>query len=211
MDQPNDNFSDRDIRPRPDPTILTTQQTLREVAMMRELLETRLVALERLLLLNREEMQGVPRQITDQVHQLQMLHEEKFRSVAIQFSERDTRTEQTSRDSKVAVDAALQAAKEAVEKQNQSSALAIAKSEMATIKQMDQIGVLLNSTVTSINDKIDDLKERLTAMDGRITSSEGRNKGSMDNWFYLFSFIGTAAAVATAIGAIVILFISKGH
>ena len=44
----------------------------------------------------------------------------------------------------VAVDAALQAAKEAVGEQNKSNALAIAKSEATFTKQIDQIGVLIS-------------------------------------------------------------------
>src|SRR6185437_2266058 len=38
-----------DWRPVPDPTLLTTQQLLRELAALRELLETRINALDRLL------------------------------------------------------------------------------------------------------------------------------------------------------------------
>ena len=92
---------------------------------------------------------------------LKTLHQEKFDSIATQFQERDTRTEQTSRDSKVAVDAALQAAKEAVGEQNKSNALAIAKSEATFTKQIDQIGVLVTSMGKGFDDKVDDIKSRL--------------------------------------------------
>jgi hypothetical protein len=58
------------------------------------------------------------------------------------------------------VDAAIkiQAAKEAVGKQQEASDRAIAKSEAAVTKQIDQIGSLINVMTGSFNDKIDDLK-----------------------------------------------------
>jgi hypothetical protein len=104
--------------------------------------------------------------------QLQELHDEKFNSIQKQFTERDTRTEQTYKDSKVAVDAALQAAKETVGEQNRSAALSIAKSETSTNKQIDQLGVLITTTVQGLNDKIDDLKERLTRLEGHTAGSK---------------------------------------
>jgi hypothetical protein len=119
-------------------------------------------------------------------------HEEKFNSVQVQFAERDTRTEQTSKDSKVAVDAALQAAKEAVGEQNKSSTLAIAKSEAATTKQIDQISVIINTMAKGLDDKIDDIKTRLTSI-------EGRAKGLGDGWGYLVGAIGTLIAIAGVI------------
>lgn len=93
-------------------------------------------------------------------------HEEKFSSIQTQFRERDVRTEQSSKDSKVAVDAALQAAKEAVGEQNKSSALAIAKSETATTKQIDQLGMLIQTMTKGFDDKIVDVKDRVTRIEG---------------------------------------------
>jgi hypothetical protein len=117
--------------PSPDPTLLTTENLRREVNTLREILEAK--------------MDG-----------LRELHEEKFSSIDVRFSERDTRTEQTSRDSKLAVDAALQAAEKAV-----------SKSEVSTMKQIDQIGMLMASQQKAQDDKFDDVKERLTILEGR--------------------------------------------
>jgi hypothetical protein len=175
--------------PSPDPTILTTQQLLREIAMSRDVIETRLSGMDKAIELLQKATDKFPAQIVADVKQLQSLHEEKFRSIAVQFAERDTRTEQTSRDSKVAVDAALQAAKEAVGEQNKSSALAIAKSEASTTKQIDQIGSIITAMTNGLNDKIDDIKSRLTSV-------EGRSAG-----------VGMSA---TVIGFIIMAFISLG-
>src|ERR1700738_587069 len=127
-------------RPIPDPTVLTTQQLLRELNNLKEIMYTRLDAMDKAMGIFSDNITRVPTDTDKQISHLKELHDEKFKSISIQFAERDTRTEQTSRDSKVAVDAALQAAKEAVGEQNKSSALAIAKSEASTTKQIDQLG-----------------------------------------------------------------------
>lgn len=161
-----------------DPTALTTQALRRDVSALREVLEAevdgqynvllaRLDGMDKAIQLLQVMTDRQPILVDGKISNLQKLHEERFNSIATQFSERDTRTEQTQRDSKVAVDAALQAAKEAVGEQNKSSSLAIAKSEAATSKQIDQQGQLISTTTQGINDKIDDLKQRLTSLEGK--------------------------------------------
>ncbi len=170
--------------PIPDPSLLTTQQLIRENLWLREVLETRLEGMDSAAILRQSNtnarfeaydkaiklLQDIsdkfPYRIDEKIHSLKEVHEEKFSSIQVQFRERDVRTEQSSKDSKVAVDAALQAAKEAVGEQNKSSALAIAKSEASTTKQIDQQGLLIQSTAKASDEKIDDIKERLTRIEG---------------------------------------------
>ena len=183
----------QEILLRPDPSLLTTQQLLREITMLRELIETRLDGMDKAIELLQTSTDKFPSVVNEEIKQLEALHNEKFHSIEVQFSERDTRTEQTSRDSKVAVDAALQAAKEAVGEQNKSSALAIAKSEAATTKQIDQIGFLINTTALGVNDKIDDIKTR-------ITSVEGHSKGLGDGWGFIVGAGGVVLAIIAVVG-----------
>ena len=177
-----------DFRPVPDPTFLTTQQILHEVALCREVIETRLNAMDKANELLQRASDKLPRiyDVAASVSELQELHDQKFHSIAMQFQEQ----EQTSRDSKLAVDAALQAAKEAVQEHNKSSALGVAKSEAATTKQIDQIVVLINTTTGALNDKIDDLKVRLTTI-------EGYSKGVTGVWGYFVGMIGVLVGMAT--------------
>ena len=202
-------------KPDPAPTVLTTQALFREINQVQALLDAHMDGLEgtlsaRITAIDRDvdrlqlAVEQEPANTGALISTLRDLHEEKFKSIQVQFVERDTRTEQTSRDSKVAVDAALQAAKEAVEKQNTSSALAIAKSESATTKQIDQQGILISTATTSLNEridaasatmnsKIDDLKDRLNRMEGGTT-------GGHQAWGYI---IGVAGSL---IGIISLLF-----
>ena len=140
--------------PRPDPTLLTTQQLIREQAGLKELvlsivegnfkvIDTRLIGMDRALQLLHEQQEGRQQVIDVSIGQLRALHSEKFDSIAMnlderdkrlderfdgigtQFQERDKRTEQLSLADKTAIAAALQAQKEAAGATNESSFTAL--------------------------------------------------------------------------------------
>jgi hypothetical protein len=193
------------VTPSPDPTYLTTQALTREVNALKELIEIRLDAQDRAtgllqdasargpaLGVVEERVSSLVGLIDEKFASVKAQQLEKFDSIQIQFRERDTRTDQTSRDAKTAVDAALQAAKEAVGEQNKSGALAIAKSEASTIKQIDQIAVLLQNVNKATDDKISDLKDRLTMI-------EGRSGGQGSLIAYMIAGLGL---VGTLVGAV---------
>jgi len=150
--------------PVPDPTSLTTDQLRREITSVRELIESR----------------------TDGDRKL---NNERFRGIETQFLERDKRTEQTTHDNKVAVDAAFAAAKEAVGEQNKSNAASITKSEATFTKQIDQTGTLLSAVAKATDEKIDDLKTRLTSL-------ESQKIGGRDAWGYVVGGVGILIALA---------------
>ena len=175
-----------DSFPRPDPTVLTTQQLLRELGSVREIIEARLNGMDKAIVLIQHAVDKTPT-----ISEIYAEVKEKFAGIQIQFRERDTRTEQTSRDSKVAVDAALQAAKELGNEQNKSSAQAIQKSEASTTKQIDQQGEMIRQMEKTFEGKINDLKEVISVM-------EGHSKGLGDGWGYLvgaFGFLATLWAI----------------
>lgn len=206
--------------PVPDPTALTTAALIREIdslrertthdnLMLREIVETRLNANDAALHLLRQTVEKQPSLISEAVSSLQELHEEKFQSIGIQFKERDVRTDQTSRDSKVAVDAALKAQQEAFAEQNKSSALAISKSEAATTKQMDLIVQNIANLAKSIDDKIADIKDRLTSMESRSQGIQTQKaetfQGATQNWAYIVGSVGFVTGFAGLIISIMIL------
>jgi hypothetical protein len=191
--------------PNPDPSVLTTQALLREIAMLRDVIETRLDGYDKAIELIQSSADKVPSKVDIAVKQLQELHAEKFQSIEIQFRERDTRTEQTSRDSKVAVDAALQAAKEAVGEQNKSNTAAINKMETSFTKQIDQIAMLISASNKSTDEKVSDIKDRLTGIETRrVTTDVLSQTGKTDmrgNWGYVFGAIAAIGMIVTVIVA----------
>ena len=132
------------------------------------------------------------------------LSDEKFAGIQKQFIERDTRVEQTARDTKVAVDAALQAAEKAVGKQNESFSASINKSEAATTKQIDQQAATLSVAVGGLDSKISDLKDRvgrientavgLAQSEARLTSQ--KTLGTSNNGIAVSVIVAVIAAAA---------------
>jgi len=242
--------------PIPDPSLLTTQQLLREISSLKELvfsrfdgfdnartllknsidkhidhltelqgskisatdnasvlirnvIETRLDGMDKAIRLLQDTADKFPARIDEKISALREVHEqkfaaitethgEKFGSIQTQFKERDVRTEQSSKDSKVAVDAALQAAKEAVGEQNKSSALAIAKSENATTKQIDQLAVLIQTMTKGFDDKIGDVKDRLTRIEGKGEGTRTQiSTQNTSNQYILAIIVGIGGLILT--------------
>jgi len=192
-----------DVLPVPDPTLLTTQQLLREINGLREVIQTRLDGMDKAIELLQATSDRFPARIDEKILSLARVHEEKFDSIRQQFIERDVRTEQTARDSKVAVDAALQAAKEAVGEQNKSSALSIAKSETATMKQIDQLGVLVQTATRALEDKIGDIKDRLTRIEGKGEGQTVQTHSSQASVHLVLSGLALLVSLAMAILVVV--------
>jgi hypothetical protein len=143
---------------------------------------------------------------SEQLAQLKQLHQEKFDSIAVQFAERDTRTEQTAAGVKIAVDAALQAAKEAVAEQNRSFALATGKSETATMKQIDALGLAIQTANKGLDDKIADMKDRLTRIEGMDLGAARRS--SADDTAMALRHGGNQNAITVGVGIIAALSLS---
>ena len=195
--------------PVPDPTTLTQEALRRDIGAMERLLEVRLDGMDKAIMLRERIVDQQPAINDKKIEHLRELHDEKFNAIQLQFVERDVRTEQTSRDSKVAVDAALQAAKEAVSEQNKSSALAIGKSDAATTKQIDTMGTLIQSTIGGINSQISDVKERLTRIEGEgkghtIEASTNRSVNSN-----MTAVIGLVVGSLIGLGGLLVAFMDN--
>jgi hypothetical protein len=152
-------------KPDPDPTLLTTQNLLHEIELLKEL-------------------------FNEKFTHLQDLNNEKFAGINTRFAEARYLTEQTSRNDKLALDAALQAQKEDVGKQNDSNNASISKTEVLFTKQID-----------GLNDKIDDIKSRFIAGDSQI---RGKTEGVGSVGAII---VGSALVISAAIN--VMLFINS--
>jgi hypothetical protein len=204
-------------RPIPDPTVLTTEALRREISVLQEKIElrvtglfqtlsARLDAMDKAQILFDANLNRLPSDTDKQIAHLKSLHEAKFLSVEKQFAERDTRTDQASRDGKVALDAALQAARDAVAEQNRSSALAIAKSDAATDKRIDQIASQISTATNALDGKIADIKDRLVRIEGQALGQDVAKVDKNTSSSFSVSVIGIGLAVVSALIAIAALF-----
>jgi hypothetical protein len=150
--------------PIPDPTALTTAQLLREQSSLREIMEVRINGVERSL---EQQLAAAVELILSHIKNVADVSNERFSGIATQFLERDTRTEQAAQESRISLDAALAAAKEAVSEQNKANSLAIGKSEDATKERLDALQLLFSTSNKSLEDKISDAKSRLDSGGGQ--------------------------------------------
>jgi hypothetical protein len=160
--------------PAPDPTARTTQQVLRENFWLRELLETRLNAMDKALLLLQAFADRTPT-TSDVAHSVAALREvttEKFAAIAEKFRDIASQTDKASREVKSAVDAAFAAAKEAVSEQNKSNTLAVTKSEATVNEQLRSQALSTAANLKNVEDKIADLKDRLTIIESKTGVSD---------------------------------------
>ena len=237
-------------QPIPDPTKLTTEQLRRELATLREILETRLHGMDRATKLAtaqtalireqidktrdrlREETATAVRQLRellearfdgiDQAIRLQAeiidrvpaerdmavkhladLHAEKFASIALQFAERDVRSEQAAEDAKHAIAAALLGQKELVAQQNEANSAATAKAEASFTKQIDQIGTIIQTLEKALDARITELKERIDRGEGSTAGAAGsRSERRLDTG----QVLTTLSVLAAVIGLLIVAF-----
>jgi hypothetical protein len=158
-----------------DPTGLTMDALMREAQHVRDLLLTKVECLAADMARVDKTVVDLPSSLNKDIsHVREFLLEkfntvdEQFRSVQTQFTERDRGVDQAATDSKVRVDAALSAQKEAVGEQNKSNALAIGKTETGFTKSIDQMSMVLSTNNAALDSKIVDIKARLDKLEGSV-------------------------------------------
>lgn len=161
-------------RPIPDPTELTTEALTREITALRELLYS-------------------------EIRHRNDLTNEQFKSISreinIRFDAVEQRTAEQKTDTRLALEAALAAAKDAVQLQTEASELAQSKSEAAFTKQIDAILMRVEQSYAALAEQIGDVK-------GRLDKLEGNRSG-------ISSTIGMLLAVAVAAVAVVALILNN--
>lgn len=193
-----DNNIPKVVLPLPDPTILTTQQLLREVTMLKDTVNTRFEGMDKAIDLLQKFADKSPTTavLEQQVGAIMSLTEEKFSGVEKQFAERDKRTEQLSLADKTAIAAALQAQKEAAGAQAETNSAATAKQELAFTKLLEQIQQTQSATNRATEDKVN-------VLTGRLDRGEGHTKGLGDGWGYVVGAVGVLAGLAAIITLII--------
>ncbi len=162
----------------PDPTVLTREAVTREIVALREILDTRIdgqaavyqarfSGMDEAIKLLQVISDRLPAQMEARITQSASLmnerfntQNEQFKSIGTQFLERDTRVQESATARDTAVAAALQAQKEAAGEVKQSFKDQIEKSDAATTKLLDALGL-----------RIDDVRDRLISIE---SSGAGR-------------------------------------
>lgn len=189
-----------------DPSALTTSLVWREIQHVKELFEARISAVEKAIEVAHQDLVRVPTEVEKAVQTLKELHDEKFDSVKQQFAERDVRVEQSARDTKTAVDAALAAQEKAVGKQNEAFTVATQKSDDQFTKQIDQQGELLRTEVRGMQVQLNELKDRMNRGEGR---GEGVEKRTTDTRGSMGLLIALAAVAISAVVVVVNVILSR--
>lgn len=194
----------------PDPSALTTQAILREIASLKELVFTRIDAMDKAMVLFNDNIVRVPTDVDKQVGNLHRLIDEQFnvvdrrfettgeqfRGIQVQFSERDDRVSESATAATTAVNAALQAQKEAA-----------GKSEQGTAEQLNQLRLLLQTAASGLGDKNDDLKERVTRIESfGIGTTAATTTHQVDRGFstYVLFAVVSALIAAVALGVAIL-------
>lgn len=166
--------------PVPDPTKLTTELVDRAINAERDrtdgqfaVRDERLNGMDSATQLRLAQMHSIKEEIEMSRGETKILatHErelttQRFDAVGDTFTALNQRTAEQKADTRAAVDAALQAAKELVALQTEASDKSTAKSEASFAKQIDALGLLLQKSSETTDDKIIDLKSRMDRIEG---------------------------------------------
>lgn len=185
-----------------DPTVLTTQLMQRELAALKEILETRLAGMDKAIELLQVSTSKLPFIIDEKVTHLRQLHSENFRSIEKQFEGIATLANQAAMSSKVAIDAALQAFDKATAKSEAGVDTRINQLMASTDKRFDQVDKQFNTAMVSRDVLIEAIRERTTSLETRMAAAEGRGSGYQSSWVVL---VGAIGVIATIIGLLMVL------
>ncbi len=208
----------RSLIPIPDPSLLSTAALEREIKHLREIVTSEIVgrsnlvdrrfadmdkAIELLETWRVTQRESTADDVEHGVRNVQSLIEAKLLDLVHQMAamqaaidnqihDQDRRFEQSKLDSKAAIDAALQAAKEAV-----------GKTELVTDKQIAGIQVLIAANTKSSDDKLDALKDRFNddrnRVNGLQSGAAGVVTGGQQARAALYAAIGVIVIVLSAV------------
>ena len=204
--------------PMPDPTLRTLEYQQSAIIGLKEIVFTRLDAIDKATSLFETNLVRVPTdtqravstlqslhearfdQVGDNLHSLDRLCAERFLAVDKQFEILDKAIKEKATRDDQALQAALSAAKEAVSEQNKSFYLSSDKSERAFTKLLDQQAEAVTTLGNNLSEKVNDLK-------GNQSLGEGRSAGLGSAWAWAIAAIGALVGVGGFVVAVIILFL----
>lgn len=195
-----------EIRPVPDPTVLTTQQIYTAIAALRDVMEVRLSAMDKAVQLLQEAANRRPT-----IGELEEQVEGRFRRIDTIFEERAVQSAALTAANLLAVQAALQAQKESLLAQKEaaaetlkSSGIAIAKAEVATNDSLRQLQTLFQTSMGALGTQLQDLKSRLDRGEGDHAGQREARGTDRTNHLDSRALVFSIVASVTALGIVLV-------
>ena len=160
----------------------------RDLAALKDLIETRLEAMDRAQAIFEGNLNRVPTAVQLAIGTLRELTDEKFRGVFEQFALRDKGVKETAELTGLALAAALASAEKASGRQNDSFT-----------KQIDLMAETVKTLSSTLNDKLNDLRQTQTLV-------SGNSAGKTALWGWMAGAVGIVISVVMAIIAAFALF-----
>jgi hypothetical protein len=211
--------------PVPDPSVLTTEHLRREVAGLRELIESKLTAASAETASHVRSLEAIPGKIDAAIRALRELEDirvaalvERFTDADLRYKERfdaaDLRYQQrydasdkalaaAGQAAQAGINAALAAAKEAVQAASVSAEKAVAaqneSNAAAILKSEVSVTKQIDSIMTLLASSSKTLDEKVAAINSRLDRGDGAQKGGLDmrtGILALFIVISTVIGIA---------------
>lgn len=207
----------RGSTPVPDPTELTDKAIAKVVVSLTQYIDGKVELLTQSDERRDREVESLVRDRDKEIAATRELLIEKHNGLVALVEERFSAAErqraEQKQDTQKAVDAALQAQKEAVREQTTASERAIAKSETATTKQLEQQQLTVTTAVDALRRAIDEVKERAVeenrsireAVAAATTLATGpieRRTGAREDRTSLYATIGILVTIGLALMAL---------
>ncbi len=161
-------------RPVPDPTLLTTEQLIRGLRDLRELIESKL----------------------DEQHTLMdghfIIDNERFAKISEQLSSVERVRVEQKADTKRELDAALTAQKESS-----------TKTEAALIKLLDSITTTFNTGMAALTGRLDDVRDRVVAIESNKAGASEQRTESRQSTSLTAAMIGLSVTVIIGLLAVI--------
>lgn len=139
-----------------DPSELTTQMMVRQIAALKELLTAEIEGIKKAIDVAHDDLVRVPTEVQKQISFVREVQEIKIANLEKQFELIEKQRVEQKSDTRLAIDDALKAARELGVQQNIANNNANAKTEASFSKQIEQQA-----------ERINDIKERQAKTEGR--------------------------------------------
>lgn len=180
-----------DLKPRPDPTLLTTEALMREVQALRR------------------DLAAIREFVLSEIGHVKELSTTMFEAVQREFEGIAARTAEQKSDTSKALDAALLSARDAVQLQTEAFAIATAKSESSTTKQIDALGLSVDRLGAQLDDKINDVKDRLNRVEAKKEGADEQVQVVQDRTQDTRSLYALAISVIVAVTLIASVYLAN--